>query len=165
MAFEPFDTAEAFDYPTVRQLSVFAENRVGQFLRIIRLLEQTEVHILAISVVNSVDCAVIRLIVDEPDEAEALFRLNGFSVSECEIIVVSVPSGNRALVQIWTALLTGEINVNYTYPLLARPNGLPAIAIQPDSHEMAINVLRDKGFDVLDQTDLNGGHHYDNPGY
>jgi len=123
------------------------------------------VHILAISVVNSVDCAVIRMVVDEPDEAEALFRQNGFSVSECEIIVVSVPAGKRALVKIWTALLTGEINVNYTYPLLARPNGLPAIAIQPDSHELAISVLREKGFDVLDQTDLSGGQPYDDMGF
>ena len=154
MSLEPYGTAEAHDSPTVRQLSVFIENRVGQLLQLTRLLEQTDIRILAISVVNSVDCAVIRMIVDDPDEAHQRFSECGFSVSEAELIVVSLPPGKRALLGTWTALMAGEVNVMYTYPLLVQPHGRPALAVQADSLDMATNVLRNNKFDVLDQSDL-----------
>ena len=154
MSLEPLETAEAHDYPTVRQLSVFIENRVGQLARLARLLERTDIRILAISVVNSVDCAIIRMIVDQPDEADALFRANGFSVSEAELIVVSLPPGKRGLLHIAMALMAGEVNVSYMYPLLVQPNGAPALAVQPDSPEIAISILRSKKFHVLSQDDL-----------
>jgi hypothetical protein len=154
MSLEPLETAEGHDYPTVRQLSVFIENRVGQFARLTRLLERTDVHILAISVVNSVDCAIIRMIVDQPDEADALFRANGFSVSEAELIVVALPPGKRALLHIAMALMAGEVNVGYMYPLLVQPKGSAALAVQADSIEIAVNILRSKKFDVLSQADL-----------
>ena len=154
MSLEPMETAASHDFPTVRQLSVFLENRVGQLLRLTRLLEQTDIHILAISVVNAVDCAVIRMIVDQPDEAAELIRQNRFSMSETELIVVTLPPGKRALLHVWTAMMAGEVNVAYAYPLLVRPYGSPAIALQADSPEMAINVLRSKKFHVLDQSEL-----------
>ncbi|MHC4611719.1 MAG: acetolactate synthase [Planctomycetota bacterium] len=157
MSLEPFETAEAHDYPSVRQLSIFIENRVGQLLRLTRLLDRTEIHILAVSVVNSVDCAVIRMIVDDPDHAIALFRDGGFAVSEAELVVVSLPPGKRALLHTWATLLAGEVNINYTYPLLVRPRGAPALAVQSEDLEMAINVLRSKKFTVLDQSDLLNG--------
>jgi hypothetical protein len=159
MSLEPYDTAEAQDYPTVRQLSIFIDNRVGQLLQLTRMLEETEIHILAISVVNAIDCAIIRMIVDEPDQAQALFSEGGFAVSEGELIVVSLPPGKRALLGTWAALLAGEINVLYTYPLLIRPNGYPALAVQADSLELAVSVLRSKKFTVLDQSDLLTGFH------
>ena len=78
MSLEPLETAEAHDSPTVRQLSVFIENRVGQLLQLTRMLERTDIHILGLSMVNSVDCAVIRMIVDDPDEAHQRFTESGF---------------------------------------------------------------------------------------
>lgn len=154
MALEPLQTAEGHDSPTVRQLAVFLENRVGQMARLTRLLERTEVHILAISIVNAGDCAIIRMIVDQPDEADALFRANGFALTQSELIVVSLPPGKRALLHIWLALMAGEIDVAYAYPLLIQPHGAPAIALQTDNLDMAANVLRNEKFDVLSQADL-----------
>lgn len=154
MSLEPFETAEAHDDLTVQQLSVFLENRLGQLLQLTRLLDQTDVHILAISVVNSVDCAVVRMIVDQPDHAASLFREHRFGVSESELLVVSLPPGKRGLLRIWSALLGGEVNITYTYPLLVRPYGSPAVAIQTDDAEMGIKVLQSKKFVVLSQSDL-----------
>jgi len=159
MSLEPFETAESQDHPTVRQLSIFIENQVGQLLQLTRLLDQTDIRILAVSVVNAVDCAVIRMIVDDPDQAGELFRQSRFSVSEAELIVVSLPPGKRGLLHTWMALLAGEVNINYTYPLLVRPHGAPAMAVQADNLEMAVAVLRTKRFDVLDQSDLLKGYH------
>ncbi len=154
MEIQPFETAEANDYPTVRQQSVFIENRVGQLLRLTRLFDQTDIRILAVSVVYSVDCAICRMILDDPDRAYDVLSGARFQVSEAELIVVSLPPGKRALLHTWAALLGGEISIHYTYPLLIHPKGCAAMAILPDSIEQAIAVLRDRNFDVLNQSDL-----------
>ena len=154
MDIEPVGTIERHSYPTVRQQSVFVENRVGQLLRLTRLFDEFEVRILAVSVVYSVDCAICRMILDEPDRAYDVLTSNRFQVSETELVVVSLPHGKRALLETWTALLAGEVSIHYTYPLLVRPGGHAAIAVLPDSIEQAIDVLRMRHFDVLSQDDL-----------
>ena len=154
MATEPLGTAQAHDSPTVRQQSVFFENRVGQLLRLTRLFDGTGIRILAVSVVNSVDCAICRMILDDPDLAYDVMSNARFQTSEAELLVVSLPHGKRALLQTWAALLSREINIHYTYPLLVRPKGFPAIAVLPDDLDQGICVLRERGFDLLDQSDL-----------
>ena len=150
----PLETAHAQDVPTVRQQSVFVENRVGQLLQLTRLFARTDIRILAVSVVHSVDCAICRMILDDPDKGYDLLKESRFSFSECELIAVSLPHGKRALLDTWAALLGAEISIHYTYPMLSRPRGCAAIAVLPDSIEQAVNVLRDRGFELLDQSDL-----------
>ena len=77
---EAFETAEAMGVPTVRQLSVFLEERPGQLVRLAKLLDRTHVRILGLSIVHSIDCAVLRLLVDEPDEASQVLRGGGFAL-------------------------------------------------------------------------------------
>jgi len=156
---EPLETAEAHDLPTVRQQSVFVENRVGQLMHLTKLFGTTEIRIVAVSVIHCVDCAICRMIFDDPDRAYDVLTGARFQVSETELLVISLPRGKRALLQTWAALLGGEISVHYTYPLLTQPKGAPAIALLPDSIEQAICVLRERGFDVLDQADLLDARH------
>ncbi len=151
---EPLETAEAAGTPTVRQLSVFIENRVGQLMRLTNLLARTDVRILAVSVVYSVDCAICRMILDDADVGLDTLRKAGFPVSDTELIVVSLPRGKRGLLGTWAALLGGEINIHYTYPLLIHPRDCAAIAILPDDLEQAVRILRERSFDVLDEQDL-----------
>ena len=154
MQIEPFETAQAYGFPCVRQFSVFIENRVGTLLRLTKVFEATDVHILALSVIDSVDCSIIRTIVDNPDEAYRVMAQAGFPVVESELAVVSLPPGKRALLHVLTALMSGEINVHYTYPLLVQPMGRPALAIAADNLETAVEVMKEKGLTVLDQSDL-----------
>ncbi len=154
METEPLETAEAHDVPTVRQQSVFIENRVGQLLRLTKLFDTTDTRILAVSVVYSIDCGICRMIFDNPDQAYEVLTGARFQVSETELIVVSLPHGKRALLHTWAALLGSEISIHYTYPLVTRPKGRPAIAILPDSIEQAVTALQERGIDVLGQDDL-----------
>ena len=154
MATEPFETAFASGFPAVTQLSIFFDNRVGQLARLTRLFEETEIHILAISVVHSVDCGILRMIVDKPDDALDLLNGNNFAVHPTEILVVSMPPGKRALLHTWVAFLSAEVNVSYAYALLCPIAGRPALAVQADQLEQAADALRHKGFTVLDQSDL-----------
>src|SRR5512147_2915542 len=92
MSIEPLETAEGSDHPCCRQLSVFLENRVGQLLRIARLLEDEPVHILGLSVDASVDCAIVRLLVDDPDLAHQILSDARFALSQSEVLVVPLPA-------------------------------------------------------------------------
>ncbi len=154
MALEEFQTAQAKGFPTVRQLSVFLENRVGQLLQLAKVLDPTDIRIIALSVVHSVDCAILRLLVDDPDEAHTRLTEAGFAVSQTELMVVVLPPGKQALLTVCSALLAGEVNIDYAYPLLVRPHGRAALALQVDDREIAATVLRQKQFDMLDEADL-----------
>lgn len=156
MTHEPLETAEGSEFPFVRQISVFLENRLGQLLRLTRLFEKSEVHILAVSVEGSVDCAIVRLLVDDPDSAMDMLRESGFAVSITELLVVELPHGKRGMMTVCAALISGEININYTYALLPGDNRGACIAIQVDNPGQAANVLSAKKFRVLDQSELSG---------
>lgn len=154
MSLEPFETAEAHSTPNVRQLSTFLDNRVGRLLNLTKAFEGTSIHILGLSIVSSVDCAVIRLLVNRIDEAEQILRQAGFPVSIGEVLVVEMPPGKTGLLTICSALLAAEINIHYVYPLLASPTGGPAIALLVDDLAVAASLLRSKKFTVLDESDL-----------
>jgi hypothetical protein len=154
MAYQPYETAHAHDHPSVTQLSVFIDDRVGQLLRLTQLFDGTDIRILGLSVVNSVDCAIVRMIVDDPEDAAVVLTDHRFPYKETEVIVVCLPHGKRALVRLWSAVLTAEINVHYTYALLGLPHGSPTIAVQVENVAMAAEALMARNLVVLDQGDL-----------
>lgn len=154
MALEPLETAEGSDFPLCRQQSVFLENRLGQLLRLTRLFAGSEIHIRGLSVEGSVDCAIVRLIVDDPDGGAELLADARFPVTETEILVVELPPGKRGIMSICAALIAGEVNINYMYPLLPRQNIVSSIAIQVDNPATAAHALRQKRFRVLTQSEI-----------
>lgn len=154
MNVEPFQTAEGSDYPGCRQLSVFLENRIGQLLRITRLLEGEPVHILGLSVDAAIDCAVVRMLVDDPDTAHQILTDAHFAVAESEILVVELPTHKRGILTVCHALLSGEININYVYTVWPSLERHGCLAIQVDNIPGAIGVLAQKKFRVLHQSDL-----------
>ena len=112
MSLEPLDTAAGSDYPACRQLSIFVENRLGQLLRLTRLFEGTDVHILAVAVAGATDCAIVRMLVNDPDTAHEMLCEANFAVSENEVLVVELPPGKRGIRRMCEALIAGEVNMN-----------------------------------------------------
>lgn len=155
MATEPLETAHGHEFPYCQQISVFLENRLGQLLRLSRTLDADDVSILALSVEGSVDCAIVRLLVDNPDTAIERLQDARFAVTTTDVLVVELPAGKRGLMQVCTALIGGEININYTYPILpSRSHSEPRLAIQVDNLAAAAAVLLARKFRVLDQSEL-----------
>jgi hypothetical protein len=154
MQAEPFQTAEGSDYPHCRQLSIFMENRVGQLLRITRLLENEPVHILGLSVDASVDCSIVRMLVNDPDRAQQVLTDARFAMSDSDILVVALPPGPKGILTVCSGLIAGEVNINYVYSVWATPQRTPCLAIQLDDLQAAIAILRQKRFHVIDQSEL-----------
>lgn len=151
-----FETAETFHSPTVRQLSIFLDDRVGALMRLIRVFEGSSVRIVGMSIVHAIDCAIVRILCDDNDQACQILREKSIPFSETEMIVVEVPHGH-GLLSICGALIAGEVNIDYAYPLLTRPTGRAALAIHADNLETAAHLLRDRKFTVMSENDLGPG--------
>ena len=154
MALEPLGTAAGSEFPLCRQLTVFLENRLGQLIRLTRLLDRGDLHILSISVDPSADCALVRLLIDKPDDAFQMIREAGFACVENEVLVVELPQGKRGIMTTCIALLSGEINIDYTYPLMPGVNRGACLAFHLDNIHRAAEVLSARKFRLLDQSEL-----------
>jgi hypothetical protein len=149
-----FSTARGRDWPSVRQFSVFLENRVGALMDMVRKFETTDNRIVALSVHDSADCAIIRMVLSDPERAREIFEQANWPFLESDLLVVQLPDGPQPLVKISKALLSAEINIHYAYPLMLSPQGSPALALHVDAHETAVATLQRQGFTVLTEGDL-----------
>lgn len=149
-----FETMSGRNWPTVTQFSVFLENRVGQLLEVVRSFHGSKVKIVGLSISDSADCCIIRLILSHPEQGREILERNKQAFAENELLVTELPAGPQSLVEMCTALLQAEINIHYAYPLIVHPNGRAAIAIHVDNTEQASANLRDKGFEILCEADL-----------
>lgn len=147
-------TARGRDYPSVRQFNVFLANRLGAMLDVVRRFETTDVRIVSLTVVDSADCAIIRIVLNDPERALEIFRLAKLPVTESDLLVVQLPDGDQPLLKICKALLGAEINIHYAYPLLVGPQGCAALALYVEDHEMGAHTLQRQGFTLFTENDL-----------
>ena len=148
------ETTSKHDGPLVKQFSVFLPNKVGAMLEMIKMINAHETHVVALSVSESTDSAIARIVVSDPDRVQDMFRENNVAFGICEVVVVELREVATQLVKLFAALFMAEVNVHFTYPLLTRPRGLAALALHVDDNECASSVLRGAGFKILSQTDI-----------
>ena len=137
----------------VKQFSVFAENRVGRLYDLTSLLKGNNVHIMAITVLDTTDSAIIRVVVDDPGKARELMVSNDFPYGECSILAVEVGDESE-LSTVLAALLEAEINIHYVYSFIKRPRERSALAISAEDPDIASQALANRGFKVLQQGDI-----------
>jgi len=151
-----FATARGRDYPSVRQFNVFLENRLGALLDCVRRFEKSDIRIVALTVMDSADCAIIRLVFSDPERAMEILEQANLPFTESDLLVVQLPDADQPLVQISKALLTAEINIHYAYPILVGPHGSPALALKVEDIETAAQTLQRQKFHLLSENDFNG---------
>ena len=137
----------------VKQFSVFTENRVGRLHDLTSLFKAHDVHIMALTVLDTTDCAIDRLIVDDPDKAKELMISNDFPYTECSVLAVEIADESQ-LSGVLAALLEAEINIHYIYSFIKRPEGRSALAINTEDLDVAAQALASRGFKVLTQGDI-----------
>jgi hypothetical protein len=147
------DTSTPVAAEPVKQFSIFIPNRVGQLYDLTALLAKHNVHVMAMTTLDTTDCAIDRLIVDDPDRARELMAANNFSFTECDVIAVEITEESQ-LKTVLNALLTVEINIHYLYSFLFRPEGKSALALSVEDNELATSALNTRGFKVFTQRDI-----------
>lgn len=149
-----FATMRGRNYPTIRQFTVFMENRVGQLLEVVRRFEGSKVRIVSLSIVDSTECAFARFLLSHPEQGREILERAGLPLIESDLIGIELPNLPQPLLRICTALLQAEVNIAQVYPLLVRPNGRPAVALMVDNLDMAMDTLTSKGFTMITEADL-----------
>lgn len=147
-------TTEKLQSPLVRQFSVFLQNKVGALLEVVKLLNENAVVVLALSIQDSSESAIGRMIVSDPERVAELFNEHDIPHSECDMIVVELDEGPNDLARVLAAILMAEVNIFFSYPLLSRPRGKAVLALHLDDIECASSVLAGEGFRLLSQGDL-----------
>ncbi|MCA9148934.1 MAG: acetolactate synthase [Planctomycetales bacterium] len=142
------------DYPSIRQFTVFLENRVGQLLDVIRRFEGSRVHIVALSIHDSTECSFVRFLLSHPEQGREILERAGLALIETDLIGIELPEGPQPLLQVCTALLQAEVNIVQAYPLLMRPHDKPAVALMVDNIDMGLETLASKGFNMITERDL-----------
>lgn len=133
----------------VEQISVFIENKSGRLAEIARLLGESGVNIRALSLADTTDFGILRLIVNDRERAKQVLKENGFTVSKTEVIAVEVPDRPGGLADILQTLDCEAINVEYMYAFVERCGENAVIIFRFDEIEKAIKVLTDKNFTIL----------------
>jgi hypothetical protein len=145
---------EKLDGIGVLHFSVFIENKVGALLKIVKLLNEHSVDVLAISLLDSSESGITRIIVSDPDRVKYLFDKHDIAYTTSEVLLVELPQSSSDLAHILSSLLMAEVNISFAYPLLIRPRGKSVLAIHPDDMECASSVLMGQHFTLLNQSDI-----------
>lgn len=134
----------------VEQISIFIENKSGRLAEVTRILGESGVNIRALSLADTSDFGILRLIVDRVDLAKSVLKAEGFTVSKTEVVAVEVPDRPSGLFSILEILDQGEVNVEYMYAFVERCGENAVIIFRFDNPEEAIRVLVKNGVNVLE---------------
>jgi hypothetical protein len=137
----------------VIQFSIHADNKVGRLNEIVGLLAVHEVHIMALSILDTTDSSVIRIIVDYPEEAQKLLIEHQFSFVQSELLAVELCS-EADIKKVTSALVQAEINIHYTYPFVCRPNNRTALAMRLEDNELAAETITLHQLKIIGQNDI-----------
>ncbi len=146
-------TTEKTGGPKVPQFSVHLQNRVGALQDLIRLINDHNVEVVALSVQDATDSALARLVVTDPDLVRSLLNGHDLSHSEVSVLVVELQEATQ-LGAMLTSLLKAEVNINFIYPMMIRPRWQAAMVVHVEDNECASNVLAADGFNLLTQADI-----------
>lgn len=139
---------------SVRQIAVFLPNRTGAFVSILDLMRSNHVVVLGLSVQDSIDNTVVRLIVSDPETVETIFIEKGIPFNSTDLVVVELRDGAEQMPDCLRTLLNAETNIHFIYPLLTQPNGRAALALCVEDNTFGDSILSKAGFKVLRQEDL-----------
>lgn len=133
---------------TIKQLSVFLENREGRLDEVLKTLGANDVNIVALSLADTADYGMLRMIVSDPEKGKAVLKEVGITSMLTDVVALRVPHATGSLSKAMHEIVQAGINVEYMY---AFANGADASAVlKSDNPIKVVEVLKGSGFDVWD---------------
>ncbi len=133
----------------VIQISVFLENRAGRLAEVTKALAEADINIRALSLADTSDFGILRLIVNNTEKAFEVLKNNGFTVGKTEVIAVEVPDRPGGLAAIMDILAKEDINVEYMYAFVQQSGANAVILFRINELDKAVDVLTKNGVSVL----------------
>lgn len=133
----------------VEQISVFLENKSGRLADVATVLAQAGINIRALSLADTTDFGILRLIVNDTEKAKAVLRENGFTVGKTEVIAVEVSDRPGGLAAILNIMKEKDVNVEYMYAFVQKSGGNAIIIFRFDELDRAIEALQNAEIRIL----------------
>ena len=140
----------------VEQISIFLENKPGGLEEVTRILKDAQINIRTLSLADTTDFGILRLIVNDVDMANRVLKEHGFRFSKTTVVAVEVPDRPGGLHSILEVLSKNGINVEYLYAFVERSGENAVIIFRFDAPDKAIEVLQKNGLTVLPGAKLYG---------
>jgi hypothetical protein len=138
----------------VKQVSVFLENRAGRLAEVTGLLGDQGINIRALSLADTSDFGILRLIVDDAEKAKKVLRNEGLTVGETDVVAVEVPDRPGGLAQLLRMLSQENLNVEYMYAFVKAPSHSAVMIFRFEEPEKAVEILTTHGVRTLPGEEL-----------
>ena len=138
----------------IRQLSVFVENQPGSIMRVTSTLTEAQINIRAISSFDAPEFAILRLVVDKPEEAKDALTTKGFVVRLQDVISVELKDEQGSLNKMLKVLADNGNGINYIYSFVIRGEKAPVMVFHTDRFEEAESALQKAGIKMIEEKDL-----------
>ena len=135
----------------IKQISIFVENKKGRLAEITETLSKAGANIRALSIADTTDFGILRLIVDKPEEAALALKEAGITVSITNVIAVGINDVPGAFAVPMRVLADAGIDVEYMYAFITRKSEKAYVILRVADNDAAAKVLMDKGIELLDE--------------
>ncbi len=133
----------------VEQISVFLENKAGRLCEVTRILAESGINIRALSLADTSDFGILRLIVNDNNKAREVLKERGFTVGKTEVVAVEVDDRPGGLHRILDVLFRANVNVEYMYAFVQQSGSNAVIIFRFDNTDEALNILRQNSVTVI----------------
>ncbi|MDH5769054.1 MAG: ACT domain-containing protein [Nitrospirota bacterium] len=138
----------------VEQISIFLENKSGRLAEVTGVLAKAGINIRALSLADTADFGILRLIVNDTEKARQVLKDNGFTVEKTKVVAIEVPDKPGGLATILDTIKDEGINVEYMYAFVQKSGQNAIVVFRFDEFEKAIEILRKAGVRTLEGEEL-----------
>ena len=140
----------------VKQISVFLENKSGRLAQVTQLLADNDVNIRALSLADTADFGILRIIVNDMKKASDTLKAAGYTLGETDVVAVEVADKPGGLASILSALWKAELDVEYMYAFVQSSGENAIMILRFDDSDKAIEVLKESGVRILSGEEVYG---------
>ncbi|MGE5390596.1 MAG: ACT domain-containing protein [Deltaproteobacteria bacterium] len=137
-----------------KQISIFLENKAGRLAHVTKVLGDAGINIRALSIADTSDFGILRVIVNDPDKAYRILREAEFTVSETEVIAVQVPDSPGGLASILEQMSEENLNIEYLYAFIGSSGNDALVIFKVEDIEKARSSFKERGIKFLDEQEL-----------
>ncbi|MDR0814451.1 MAG: acetolactate synthase [Bacteroidales bacterium] len=137
---------------TIRQISIFLENKSGRLTEVLETLGSGNINITALTIADTSEYGILRLIVADPDGACNLLKQRGFSVNLTEVIALSVSHQAGSLAQVMTKFSAEKLSIEYMYAFCLGEKAI--IVLRTDNRQKAMEVIESNRFALINENDI-----------
>ncbi|MBR6070842.1 MAG: amino acid-binding protein [Ruminococcus sp.] len=138
----------------VRQISVFLDNKPNQLTGVMKLLKNHTINIRALSIADTKDFGILRMIVDDTEKAVDTLREASYAVAETEIVAITIPDTPGQLSRVLDILGEQNVNIEYLYAFLGKSDRSVSFVIRVDDNDAAYAALESGGIIRLTSNDI-----------